>query len=111
MSIPVQLNRADVLRYHACLNRGSAAHNSGGSAAYLKRLHMDEAELYYVYFMSWEATRQCAEPLAFYGTLDDVKQLCTRHFDDTRSLYRKAEIVRASEPAKIVAVVANPNSV
>jgi len=72
-------------------------------------MQMDEAELYHVYFMSWETTRECAEPLAFYGTLADVKQLCARHFGDTRSLYRKAEIVRASEPAKVIAVVENPN--
>ena len=72
---------------------------------------MDEAELYHVYFMSWETMRQSAEPLAFYGTLEDAKQLCARHFGDTRSPYKKAEIVRASEPDRVVAIVENPNPV
>jgi hypothetical protein len=70
---------------------------------------MADAEQYHVYFMSWEATRESAQPIAYYGTLEDVKQLCIRHFTDTRSLYKKAEIVRASEPANVVEVVENSN--
>ena len=72
---------------------------------------MEQMEWHHVYFISWETTREGIDPFPYYGTLSDTKALCERHFSTTRSVYKRAEIVRASEPSKVIAVIQNPRAI